>query len=280
MSLSDALEHHPKIFTPLYVAMTRAGETGGMLEEALHADRRPAGEGRTRCAARSARRWPTRWSIVGFALRVLLALVAFLVPVFEGVFEDFDGELPADHEDHASALSHVVTGYWWSASSGPSARVVALPEVEDAATWGRCQWDAFKLKHPDEDRRHRPEDRARALVADVLGARARRRAAARRRSTSPARPPATAHRERDGRRDESVQRGGTIADAAAGGLASSRRWSPTWSASARRPETWTRMLTQGRRLLRGRGRRGGQGADLDPRAGHDHGRRRRSSGSS
>src|SRR3954469_22286238 len=33
LPLSDALERHPKIFSPLFVAMTRAGETGGVLEE-------------------------------------------------------------------------------------------------------------------------------------------------------------------------------------------------------------------------------------------------------
>src|SRR3954447_18586562 len=31
MPLSDALERHPKVFSPLFVAMTRAGETGGLL---------------------------------------------------------------------------------------------------------------------------------------------------------------------------------------------------------------------------------------------------------
>src|SRR4029078_7680092 len=35
LPLSDALERHPKTFSPLFVAMTRAGETGGVLEEAL-----------------------------------------------------------------------------------------------------------------------------------------------------------------------------------------------------------------------------------------------------
>src|SRR6516225_8778552 len=33
--LSDALERHPKVFGPLYVAMVRAGEAGGVLEECL-----------------------------------------------------------------------------------------------------------------------------------------------------------------------------------------------------------------------------------------------------
>src|ERR1700757_276225 len=32
---SDALERHPKVFSPLYVSMVRAGETGGVLEETL-----------------------------------------------------------------------------------------------------------------------------------------------------------------------------------------------------------------------------------------------------
>src|SRR4051794_14408943 len=33
--LSDALERHPKVFSPLYVSMVRAGETGGVMEDAL-----------------------------------------------------------------------------------------------------------------------------------------------------------------------------------------------------------------------------------------------------
>ena len=53
--LSDAMARHPKVFGPLYVAMVRAGETGGVLEECLHARRRPAREGR-RAAPPGARR--------------------------------------------------------------------------------------------------------------------------------------------------------------------------------------------------------------------------------
>src|SRR3981189_464235 len=35
LPLSDALERHPKVFNQLFVAMTRAGETGGVLDAAL-----------------------------------------------------------------------------------------------------------------------------------------------------------------------------------------------------------------------------------------------------
>ena len=35
ISLSDAMGRHPKVFSPLFVAMTQAGEAGGVLEGAL-----------------------------------------------------------------------------------------------------------------------------------------------------------------------------------------------------------------------------------------------------
>jgi type IV pilus assembly protein PilC len=35
LSFSEALAKHPKVFNPLYVAMVRAGESGGVLEDSL-----------------------------------------------------------------------------------------------------------------------------------------------------------------------------------------------------------------------------------------------------
>src|ERR1700712_2121888 len=35
LSLSDSMARHPKVFSPLFVAMTQAGEAGGVLENAL-----------------------------------------------------------------------------------------------------------------------------------------------------------------------------------------------------------------------------------------------------
>ncbi len=55
LSLSGAMESHPKVFNPLFVAMTRAGEAGGLLEGSLMqvADQL---EKEASCAARFARR--------------------------------------------------------------------------------------------------------------------------------------------------------------------------------------------------------------------------------
>ena len=88
--LSDALERHPKVFSPLYVAMVRAGEAGGVLEECLLrvADQLEK-DAALRRQVRSAMIYPAL--VITFAVTVLLALVAFLIPVFEGVFKQFPG---------------------------------------------------------------------------------------------------------------------------------------------------------------------------------------------
>ena len=60
LPFSDALERNPKVFNPLYVAMVRAGETGGVLESALHAHRRPARGRRLAAPPGQVARWSTR----------------------------------------------------------------------------------------------------------------------------------------------------------------------------------------------------------------------------
>src|SRR5437764_2625901 len=111
LSLSDAMARHPKVFNQLFVAMTRAGETGGVLEDALIrvADQLQK-DAALRRQIRSAMIYPVLVNV--FAVGVMMALVAFLVPVFIGVFKTFGGGLPALTQVSVS-LSHAVTGYWW-----------------------------------------------------------------------------------------------------------------------------------------------------------------------
>ena len=91
---SDALARHPKVFNPLYVAMVASGETGGRARGGAAARRRPAREGRRAAPpGEVGDDLPGGRSSASRAI-VLIALVAFLVPVFANVFKDFGGKLP------------------------------------------------------------------------------------------------------------------------------------------------------------------------------------------
>jgi type IV pilus assembly protein PilC len=84
--------------------------------------------------------------IGGFALIVLFALVAFLVPVFEKIFEDFGGELPAITK-FTVWLSHMITRRWYVMFAVTFA-VVWLFRFWKNSDRGRIQWDRLKLRFP------------------------------------------------------------------------------------------------------------------------------------
>jgi type IV pilus assembly protein PilC len=145
LSLSDSMSRHPKVFSPLFVAMTKAGETGGVLEDALIrvADQLQK-DAALRRQIKSAMVYPAL--VVTFAVGVMMALVAFLVPVFEGVFKQFGGELPALTKVSVG-LSHAVTGYWWLMFGLAGAILLAFLKWKKTS-WGRPQWDKFRLRVP------------------------------------------------------------------------------------------------------------------------------------
>jgi type IV pilus assembly protein PilC len=145
LPLSDAMARHPKVFSPLFVAMTQAGEAGGVLEDALLrvADQLQK-DASLRRQIRSAMVYPTL--VVVFAVAVMMALVAFLVPVFEGVFKQFGGKLPAITQVSVM-MSHAVTGYWWLIFLSAAAAVVGFLKWKKSS-WGRPQWDRFRLRVP------------------------------------------------------------------------------------------------------------------------------------
>jgi type IV pilus assembly protein PilC len=145
LPLSDAMERHPKVFSPLFVSMTRAGETGGMLEGSLLrvADQLEK-DASLRRQIKSAMIYPTL--VLVFAVGVMLALVAFLVPVFQNVFKEFGGELPAITK-FSVKLSYIVTHEWWLMFGVFAAIVVAFLKWKKSS-WGRPQWDRFRLRVP------------------------------------------------------------------------------------------------------------------------------------
>src|SRR3954471_8589351 len=145
ISLSDALRKHPDVFNDLYIAMVEAGELGGILEETLHrvADQLEKDDSLRR-QVKSAMMYPML--IGGFAVTVLLALVPFLVPVFEKIFKDFGGELPTITKVTV-ALSHLVTKQWYIGLALVVGTIYGFKKWKSTEK-GREQWGRFKLRVP------------------------------------------------------------------------------------------------------------------------------------
>jgi type II secretory pathway component PulF len=92
-ALADAMAKYPKSFSPVYVAMVRAGEAGGFLDVVLAqiADFR-AREADLKGKVKAALVYP---SVLAFlAVIVLIFLLAFFIPKFSKMFEDLGGTLP------------------------------------------------------------------------------------------------------------------------------------------------------------------------------------------
>jgi type IV pilus assembly protein PilC len=144
-TLSDALARHPKIFSPLYVAMVRAGETGGVLEESLDrtADQLEKDDSLRR-QVKAAMMYPA--VVLSFAMLVLVALLTFIVPVFVDIFKEFGGDLPLITK-FTVALSAALKDFWFAWIGGGAALFFGF-RYWRRSDWGRPQWDRVRLKIP------------------------------------------------------------------------------------------------------------------------------------
>jgi len=93
MSLAAALSRHPHLFSPVYVAMVKAGETGGFLNTVLEqiADFRSREQdlmGRVKAALV----YPALLACL--AAGVVAFLLTFFIPRFASIFADFGCSLP------------------------------------------------------------------------------------------------------------------------------------------------------------------------------------------
>jgi type IV pilus assembly protein PilC len=150
LAFSEALARHPKIFSPLFVSMVRAGEIGGVLESSLTrvADQLEK-EDALRRQVRSAMVYPT--VILSVAMLVMIALVAFVVPVFAGVLKQVadtkaGAKLPFITQITVN-VSHAVTSYWYLLILLTGGLVFAFIKWKKS-TAGRKQWDRFRLRIP------------------------------------------------------------------------------------------------------------------------------------
>ncbi|GAB3846276.1 type II secretion system F family protein [Nesterenkonia populi] len=92
-SLSVAMKKQTGMFPPLLVHLVESGETGGFLSEALEsaADAFDA-ELRIKDTVKSAMTYPV--IVMGIAVLAVIAMLIFIVPIFEEMFEGMGSELP------------------------------------------------------------------------------------------------------------------------------------------------------------------------------------------
>ncbi len=92
-SLSQAIAKHDKVFPKLYVAMVRAGEAAGMLDEVLlRVAAMLEADVKLRAKIKSAMTYPV--IVLIMALGLSGVMLVFIVPTFATMFDDLGGELP------------------------------------------------------------------------------------------------------------------------------------------------------------------------------------------
>jgi type IV pilus assembly protein PilC len=144
-SLSGALVKHPKAFNDLYVAMVKSGETGGVLDDVmLRLADEIEKEVHLRQKIKSAMTYPI--AVVGLVLLIMTAMLLFVVPQFEAIYDDLGGTLPVPTKV-LLGMSKLFQAYWWIAIAGAIGFFQFLKRYKKTEK-GRTQIDAFKLRVP------------------------------------------------------------------------------------------------------------------------------------
>jgi type IV pilus assembly protein PilC len=150
-SVAAAMESQPGVFDPLYRSMVYAGEGSGRLEDALERVAHQLEKlDALRRQVKSALMYPA--VVFGLAMVVMIVVVAFIVPVFVGIFE----ELNADSADPAElplmtkmvvGFSDFITGKWYIMIPAIGGLVYAWLRWKKTDR-GRMAWDKAKMRIP------------------------------------------------------------------------------------------------------------------------------------
>jgi type II secretion system protein F len=144
-SLAEALGHHPRIFSRLYVNMVKAGESGGFLETILsRLVRYLQSTKELREYLVSVMIYPLILTAVsGISITIL---VTFVIPRFARIFSDMGQALPLPTQIMLS-LSHYFRDYWW-VILGAIGLVYAGLKFYTQDEERKWSWDRFKLRWP------------------------------------------------------------------------------------------------------------------------------------
>ncbi|HEV7866949.1 MAG TPA: type II secretion system F family protein [Chthoniobacteraceae bacterium] len=144
-SFNEAISKHPKIFSRLYIAMVKAGESGGLLAEIL--DRLACfleAASRLKKKVKSAMTYPV--IVICIAFLITTFLIVRVVPVFGEIFADFGAQLPAPTQFLLDVSAAIRTNWWLIliVMGGTFYGIRTFVNTEK----GRRLWDQWKLKLP------------------------------------------------------------------------------------------------------------------------------------
>ncbi len=145
MSLADAMGKSPETFPRVYTAMVQAGETGGFLDLVLAqiADFQ-AREKELRSKVLSAMLYPSILFVL--AIGVLIFLLTFFIPRFQGIFKGFNAALPLATQV-VIGVSNLVRGYGLFVAVGLVVAAFML-RTWFASEKGRRVWEGLVLRSP------------------------------------------------------------------------------------------------------------------------------------
>jgi type IV pilus assembly protein PilC len=146
-SLGDAMERRPRTFAPLAIAMVRAGEAGGILDDVL--DRLASflerdADLRKKLAAALA--YPA--VVLVAALGLVVFLVARIVPMFAQMFDAFHADIPLPTRLLLAAGGALQQPVMWLAAGGGAFAVILSVAVVARTDRGRLALDALRLRLP------------------------------------------------------------------------------------------------------------------------------------
>jgi type IV pilus assembly protein PilC len=145
MSLSDAMERYPVAYDRLYVAMVRAGEVGGSLDQALsRLASQLEKDDSIRRTVKAAMTYPVL--IACFAIAVMIGMLLFIIPIFANMYNDLGGTLPLLTRIMLG-LSNAMRSYWYAFFLLIILLVWGFRRLKRTEQ-GRRTWDRTKLKLP------------------------------------------------------------------------------------------------------------------------------------
>lgn len=145
-SMSEALGKHPEAFSNLYVAMVRAGELGGMLDDVLlRVANQMEREQDIRRKVKSAMTYPI--GVMTLTLILMAAMIIFVVPKFAAMFKSLGGNLPTFTQVLVN-ISHVIGGWGGLIILAVIVGMVVAFRRFKATDVGRMFVDKVKLKLP------------------------------------------------------------------------------------------------------------------------------------